>query len=228
MIHNAGYNFDPSETNENVTEAILARLQCGPATTSDLIPYHHRFSIHIAELRKLGYEISTRKIPGTRICEFTLVGKRDVVIVSDEIKRAYYETDHWRLLRLKRLEIDGWQCTQCKCKNDLQVHHWKYELFNECVEHDLTTLCRICHEIMHQFDSVRIAFPPSISPAIAERIKPFVKGIQHEVVELEGEGSSFLKADAAASPSDFGCSQGSDDDLVGKEVQGLLFGDYKH
>lgn len=40
--------------------------------------------------------------------------------------------------------------------------------------------------------------------------------------------SNNVEVNPAASSRDFGCSQGGHDDIVGKEVQGLLFGDYQH
>ena len=58
----------------------------------------------------------------------------------------------WIQLKDKRLEIDGFRCTQCSERIKLNVHHviyikekkaWEYEL------KDLITLCRYCHETYH-------------------------------------------------------------------------------
>lgn len=62
----------------------------------------------------------------------------------------YLQTDHWKQVRNKRMEIDGYKCVICGATDDLQVHHCFYErLWNEDVDVDLMTLCKPCHKRIH-------------------------------------------------------------------------------
>lgn len=54
-----------SEDRVNKRNAVLARLQQGPATSIDLNSICYRYGARILELRKQGYDISTRKHDGT-------------------------------------------------------------------------------------------------------------------------------------------------------------------
>jgi len=73
-------------------------------------------------------------------------------------RERYWQTRHWIAVREKRLRTDDYRCSRCKSEEELQVHHWKYELFAESNE-DLMTLCRSCHEWIHKQKGIRIAFP---------------------------------------------------------------------
>lgn len=64
---------------------------------------------------------------------------------SYEVKRRSCSSKHWRMIRVKVLERDGHQCTECEAIENLHVHHLTYENEgNEKLE-DLATLCRSCH-----------------------------------------------------------------------------------
>jgi len=55
----------------------------------------------------------------------------------------------WKSKREQALKRDGYKCTNCGNTASLQVHHITYKnLFNEQPS-DLQTLCRDCHESVH-------------------------------------------------------------------------------
>ncbi|MET0102586.1 MAG: group II intron reverse transcriptase/maturase [Sedimenticola sp.] len=59
--------------------------------------------------------------------------------------------DDWHTRRLKVLKRDGFACTVCKDRNDIQVHH-KKGLRSWAVK-DLVTLCRKHHLIVHGYSA---------------------------------------------------------------------------
>jgi len=83
-----------------------------------------------------------------------------LIATTDEIKQNYYETWHWKNVRHKRLEFDSFVCVLCGEEQDLQVHHIVYHLFNE-QNSELMTVCRDCHETIHE--SSRLKFPSGVS-----------------------------------------------------------------
>lgn len=72
-------------------------------------------------------------------------------------RRLKYEkhiaSPEWKQKRLERIAIDNNQCRLCGSTDRLEVHHkWPsgyYNLPNESVQDDLTTLCNRCHEAFH-------------------------------------------------------------------------------
>lgn len=68
----------------------------------------------------------------------------------------YLKSDKWKEIAMKRMEIDGNQCTCCgsrgTVRNPLEVHHLSYKyIYNEetRIYEDLTTLCHCCHKGLH-------------------------------------------------------------------------------
>ena len=62
---------------------------------------------------------------------------------------AYMDSKEWQRKRSARLAIDRKQCVLCGTLNNLHVHHVTYErLFNEKMS-DLMTVCKSCHEVLH-------------------------------------------------------------------------------
>jgi 5-methylcytosine-specific restriction endonuclease McrA len=57
----------------------------------------------------------------------------------------YYQSEEWRMLRLRRLRLDGFRCVNCGSQRGLEVHHLSYA----CVPFEsvdvLRTLCGFCH-----------------------------------------------------------------------------------
>lgn len=164
MSSDLQYEFDLTETSEDVTQAVLKRLQRGPAHTRELAKIHHRFSINLQKLRERGYVIDKKR--NGKSCEFRIVRKVEMIEVTDAMKAAYYETEHWLSIRAERLAYDGYRCCFCKAGDCLRVHHWKYDLFAEQIR-NLTTLCDECHEELHSYECIKIRFPASVTPQIA-------------------------------------------------------------
>lgn len=131
----------------------------------DLIKWNHRYSAKVNQLRNRGWHID-----GTDGIYRIVGGGETQVAVTQEMQDRYYLTDHWRAKRLERLEHDGFRCVQCKCRTDLHVHHWAYDLFDEAIE-DLTTYCKTCHERMHEYGNVNVHFPRYVTAEIAGRLK---------------------------------------------------------
>ena len=63
----------------------------------------------------------------------------------------FLKTPYWHLIRKVVLERNGYKCTLCRGKSNLQVHHTTYENQGREHEHleDLTTLCNYCHARFH-------------------------------------------------------------------------------
>lgn len=63
---------------------------------------------------------------------------------------AYLKSEAWKSIRRLAIKRDGGQCTKCKSKKCLHVHHLKYpeHLGTEPLEY-LQTLCEDCHNVLH-------------------------------------------------------------------------------
>ena len=70
------------------------------------------------------------------------------VELTDELYAAYLKSEYWLGFREKRLKFDGYRCIQCGSTNCLQVHHWKYSLFDERL-FDCCSYCEGCHDMVH-------------------------------------------------------------------------------
>lgn len=128
-----------------------------------------RPAAYINQLRNMGYEIESSSDGSVAL--YVLKGFSPKVDVTDEMKAAYYASQHWRIKRAQRLSFDDYRCCNCKrLRHELQVHHWHYDLFNEDIE-DLMTFCRRCHERIHEHKNVQVHFPRYVTPEIAARLK---------------------------------------------------------
>lgn len=90
-----------------------------------------------------------------------------LVAVTDLMKDAYYETEHWAALRERRKELDGYRCVICCDPEELAVHHICYSLFEEHVN-DLMTVCKYHHDKIHT--SSRLKFPSGMTVPHASRL----------------------------------------------------------
>ena len=126
-----------------------------------------RPAAYVRQLRSMGYEIDTLK--DGNIALYALKGFTPNVEVTDEMKAAYYASNHWKLKRTDRLYFDNYRCCNCKRTSELEVHHWHYDLFNESLD-DLITFCRECHGRIHEYPNVQVHFPRYVPPGIAARL----------------------------------------------------------
>ncbi len=165
------FSFEESDRRRamNNTEKVLRMLERGPQVSTSLMDITHRFSTCIHNLRGRGYQIHVDKMENG-LSLHTLTGFVPQVEVTDEMKLAYYSTEHWAGKRTQRMDLDGYRCCNCKSEENLQVHHWHYELFNEDLG-DLMTLCESCHKRIHEYESVKTHFPHFVPQAIADKLK---------------------------------------------------------
>lgn len=69
--------------------------------------------------------------------------------------QKYIESDEWKEVRNDRIFLDGYKCRMCGSAMNLVVHHITYERVpNEDMD-DLITLCRDCHNRLHERDNER-------------------------------------------------------------------------
>ena len=90
-----------------------------------------------------------------------------LVKTQDKFKEAYYASEHWRSVRDRRLDLDGWRCVLCSSEEDLEIHHTRYRLFSERME-DVITFCSEHHRVIH--DHSRISFPKGMTVEHVRRL----------------------------------------------------------
>lgn len=157
-------------------ESLIGR---GWRTTQDLVEeVGHRFSTSVQYLRDRGHVIDKRSGEG-RQYEYCYVTFYDVVRADSDWQERYYASPHWRAKREERLEQDHYACCWCGATSGLHVHHWRYDLFEERTS-DLMTLCSVCHERIHRYDSVRASFPKQIRKELYERLTPATEAPEPE------------------------------------------------
>lgn len=149
-------------------ERTLALLEICDRSTLDLLVVGPRPAAYIRELRLRGWQIESKK--ENKVAVYHLVGKVPMVEVTDEMQSSYYQTQHWFETRRARMDFDKYRCAICQTCDELQVHHWQYDLFAEN-QIDLLTLCAECHLRIHQYPNVQCHFPRSVTPEVAERIQ---------------------------------------------------------
>lgn len=70
---------------------------------------------------------------------------------------VFLKSAYWVVIRAKILTRDNRQCTNCKSKINLQVHHSTYK--HHFMEHkylsDLHTLCEKCHYDIHCIKDIK-------------------------------------------------------------------------
>lgn len=65
--------------------------------------------------------------------------------------KEYIDSDAWKLLRSRVLKRDGGQCQGCLDAPATEVHHTTYKNFGFEFAFELVSLCRPCHQRMHQY-----------------------------------------------------------------------------
>lgn len=72
-----------------------------------------------------------------------------------ELYDTYLLTQDWLKKRDKCFSIHGFICCDCEAVPATDIHHRHYEtLGNECAKNDLVPLCRNCHRLRHDNNSL--------------------------------------------------------------------------
>ena len=79
-----------------------------------------------------------------------IIGKKQIMSLQtwEAIPRKqpkHKDRKHWRKIRAKTLERDGYQCTEFNNIDRLEAHHLTYENEGHEKLEDLITLCKSCH-----------------------------------------------------------------------------------
>ena len=64
----------------------------------------------------------------------------------------YMKSPEWKAKREERLKHDKYQCQLCHTAINLVVHHLTYDRLGDEDLNDLVTLCKKCHEKVHEKD----------------------------------------------------------------------------
>jgi hypothetical protein len=70
--------------------------------------------------------------------------------MNKEEYRQYLSSNEWRGKRERVLRRDKNRCIKCHSVENLQIHHLTYERVGKEFLCDLITLCRKCHERVHE------------------------------------------------------------------------------
>ena len=65
-------------------------------------------------------------------------------------KQEYLKSLDWRVLQIKVLDRDRYQCKACNSTNNLEIHHITYKRLGSEHLSDLVCLCNSCHSKLHQ------------------------------------------------------------------------------
>ena len=102
------------------------------------------------------YYDTNHTIKSIRIDCNIAAGTEDISLMDNEQYKAYLQSDKWKQIAKRRMEIDGNACVMCGCRgttaNPLEVHHLSYKyLYHEenRIYQDLCTLCHACHKQVH-------------------------------------------------------------------------------
>ncbi len=68
----------------------------------------------------------------------------------------YMKTDAWNNKRMERIKMDGYKCQLCGSAKNLCVHHITYDRIGCEKMDDLITVCKKCHEKLHEADNARV------------------------------------------------------------------------
>jgi hypothetical protein len=167
---------DPQKTEPTIRNpegkrlAMIARLKLGPLSTYDAERLVHRGQAVIHQLTNEGHRISLEPVDG--VDHYVYRGFVANVKLSKDQQQAYYDSTHWKTIAAARKALDGYRCRQCHTTQDLETHHWRYNLFAESVQYDLMTFCRNCHQRIHRaIAGSGVHFPRYVDTATASKIE---------------------------------------------------------
>jgi ribosomal protein S27AE len=63
--------------------------------------------------------------------------------------KMYIMSPEWYAKKIQRLVLDNYTCQRCGSKEFLEVHHKTYENLGKEQMEDLATVCRTCHQAIH-------------------------------------------------------------------------------
>lgn len=121
---------------------------------------------------RLRDEYYSERIRKTKTKQYYIYQKKNDVYVEPDVLidltyEQYLKTEKWKALKRERLEIDSYTCQQCGCDVDYyssNCHHITYKnLYNENVNTQLTTLCKECHNMVHNWHGKGAKYYPLIS-----------------------------------------------------------------
>lgn len=64
-------------------------------------------------------------------------------------KKEYMKSQKWATKREQILKRDGYMCVKCLSPDRLEIHHITYKRLGNEKSKDLATLCRNCHQKVH-------------------------------------------------------------------------------
>jgi len=67
----------------------------------------------------------------------------------------YIKSEEWKEKREERLFLDGYKCRFCGSAINIVVHHVTYDNVPNEDMTDLVSLCKTCHNKLHEFDNIR-------------------------------------------------------------------------
>lgn len=201
----------PDDINHKMAVLLEEFHKCGFITCFDAERIVHRGQAVVGEMKARGHQIDTTAVGIDGFLGYIYRGfVAGMKRVSKSARERYYATAHWKRTAFERKEIDGFQCVQCKSSEGLETHHWRYNLFAENVQRDLITLCRQCHETMHQdISGSKVHFPRYVDETLFERM---IKGNDHNTdSDDSGEQGTSESNDTSGRAECEGCCGGHED-----------------
>lgn len=212
---------NPTGPPDNINEKIgilLDAFSVGPITTFDAEIIVHRGQAVIGEMRSMGYVIETISTADGSAYVYHGFDGSTLVKTTRSVQEQYYATSHWRSTSKKRKQLDGFRCVQCGSVDDLETHHWRYNLFNEDIGIDLVTLCSECHKRTHEaIKGSSVHFPRRITQSMFERIKA-------EANDNNNDSTDGSQAAIGESVNTGGCASDSGQSSGNQDSSGIGWG----
>lgn len=153
--------FKANIEKEYLRDVVYAHRKCKKCETDNYIQIESRMELEGLIQNKFIYRIVLNKDRDYICKKCNIFVQRDIIKNSQVFDEKYItalktipyneylETDHWKILRIKKLKESGFQCQLCKSKENLNVHHITYENRGCEKDEDLMVLCNECHMEIH-------------------------------------------------------------------------------